>query len=212
MYAIRSYYAVTYSDNFQSEIVASATTDANGAYSINMSNKISNDLLYAYATLDQLSQKLNFNVAFKSRSKLDITLYDLSGREIDKIYSRLCPSGMHQFSWDYSAHMAYLEKRICLINFRTSSSSKTVKFTLLNTKRLDFYSEHVNTSDFSTVASAGLTYTAKVEGNGFTTHVNRIVNPESLAQDFIINRASSVPFKCGATYIEQYQGQTYKLV
>ncbi|WP_301197399.1 carboxypeptidase-like regulatory domain-containing protein [Plebeiibacterium marinum] len=201
--------SVTIYNNFNSSQKSRTSTDSNGAYSLSVAENSNPDILYAYATSDQLSYKLNFSFALKKESKLDITIYDLQGKEIEHIYSATCPEGIQNFTWDYSHLNNYLNQRIFLINFRSQNSGKTVKFAHFNTQRIDFYFEHLETEDFNSSNVANNTYTAVIEGEGFNTHTDRLIKPEDTEQNFIINKEYYIPFKCGKKYIEQYEGDTY---
>ncbi len=199
---------LTFFNNYDSSDKSTTYTNTNGEYSLSVSKR-NNDLVYAYAIGDKLSNKLTFNFALRNSSKLDITLYDLNGNVLDIIYSENCSAGEHSFSWDYSSKTRLISQRITLINFRSTKSSKTVKFGQFGSNRLDFYFENLELNDFDSSDSEDETYTAIVEGSDFKTHTSRIIQSSSTVQNFIINKDNYIPFKCGTSYIKQYQGEAY---
>jgi hypothetical protein len=189
---------------------SSAKTDNSGNYSIDLPNKNGTDLSWANASVDKPSKKINFNIGVKESTTLNITLVDLLGRECVQIYTEKCNAGEYRFSWDYSPYAIYLDNHIYIINFQSSQTNKSVKLIQSGQNRIDFYAEASSASDFEQANTAGLTYTATIEGAGFKPHIIRHINASVSPQNFVVNNDVWVPFRCGGTFIGQYNGDKYQ--
>lgn len=197
-------------NNISPDKEAQTLSKEDGTYALDLNASVfDRDIVYAFATMDWLSKMMNFKVSLNSNSKLRVSLYDISGRELAVIINRDFEAGIHQFSWNCAGITNLLERSIYFINFRSSNSNTSLKFIQDATQRLDFYTEYSENESLENTTLSEATYTAVIKGDNFETHTVYNLKDTDLQQDFIINKDALVKFKCGTKYIEQYKGDKY---
>ncbi|TRX62370.1 hypothetical protein [Carboxylicivirga sp. M1479] len=196
-------------NNITPDDIFSTTSDTNGNYKIEQSNKQSQTIKYAYVVVDWTSKIMNINIALRASSQVRLALYDISGKETALIINKSFGAGVHQFSFNCSNIRHFLENKIYLVNFAIGNDNRSSKLIQFVTQRIDFYIEESDVNDLSSTNYNNSHYTARISGKDFETHIVRNLTIEKENQDFVIDRNTILPFKCGDKFIEQYNGNDY---
>jgi hypothetical protein len=203
---------ITFTNNIKPSISYQATTNADGEYAISYSDKLKSSLLSkASVDVDKLAGQMTFYFTLNQSSQIDIKLYDVSGRQPVTIYSNNCPAGNNSFSWDFTPYRNFVENKIFFISFISSDEIHTARLLMSDHSRHDFYTETIDLGDKSPAFNdSENSWTATASFSGYSDHTIRhtVLNGDQVV-NFIMNKQTWVPFKCGSTYIGQYNGSNY---
>lgn len=189
------------------------STDNTGNYTLSI-DKVSpkGSITDASIRVDKLSQQILLSFNLGKASYINVKIIDLSGRSPLSILSQQCQAGYNNIAWNYTPYREYIENKVVILNFQSNEDSYTTRFIIDSHVRNDFYAELISQdATLSTEDLENSPYTAEISGSDFSTHIiNHLTLNATQPTNFIINKQSWIPFKCGEALIGQYDGNSYQ--